>query len=219
MNARQNDLDASAPPIGPRNLMLAATFGVCALLISVAAAADWQASFADHAVRTAASAETPADRAAMLQRAMGTSTGLWRTADSLSLAATAHVLADPVDLDRAQALTEQSLALAPAQPGAWARLADIDVRRHGRITGEGDAALLRSFVASPHGATDLQRWRIAFAARHWDGLSPATREAALAQVPTLAEYPEHRPWLFDFIEGLPPGVARLSLRFAAAPYE
>ncbi len=84
-------------------------------------------------------------------------------------------------LDRAAFETHRSLALAPANPRPWLRLAYIESRRSGQLTQTGLEHLERSYVLAPYGPDDSP-WRLSFMFEHWDRLTPELRQFALREL-------------------------------------
>jgi hypothetical protein len=98
---------------------------------------------------------------------------------------------DPSDLGRAATLSARALALSPYDVAAWLRLAEIDVRAHGRLTAPGLDALARSYAVAPYNQY-VAFWRIRFALDHWGELSPSLRTAVQREVFAVASEPGHR---------------------------
>ena len=121
--------------------------------------------------------------------------------DRLSMAANAKIDAaaraasheDQVRVaQQARALVRQELALSPARPAAWARLAYADALEQQRLTPEAAQNLLRSYEVAPLDA-DLILWRTAFVYRNFDDAPPALRAAAHDEVVAFADL-NHLHW-------------------------
>lgn len=134
----------------------------------------------------------------------------------LDLAAQSHMLTATPDLTQAEHFTRQALAKSPARADAWARLAAIDVQRHGQLTPTGREAFKRSFGAAPFGDQDFQKWRLQFAVIHWAQLDNQARNAALDQIAALTYYEGHadRYWVLSYIDTLPESPAKTALTSA-----
>lgn len=103
--------------------------------------------------------------------------------------AVAAAAADPPDLEAAERLTRQTLAVKPGEATAWARLAWIASE-----TGDTRAmleALDRSYAVAPFGP-DITAWRLRFAYGRWGVLTPELRRLATEELTVTAR---HRPRL------------------------
>lgn len=94
-------------------------------------------------------------------------------------------------LEQVRRQTLSTLALRPADPAAWGRLAWV-------ASEEGDvaamnAALDRSYAVAPFGP-DITAWRLRFAYEHWGSLTPALRRLATEELEVTAEI---RPGVVD----------------------
>ncbi len=190
-----------------------------AVFAMYAAHGDMRAAQGNDALMALGSAENGAERAALFER-MAPSPFARSNGEMFDVAAQAELMKDEPNLDIAEAHTREALKFSPARTASWARLADINVRRHGALTPEGLSALNKSFTVSPFGAIPFQRWRLRFAINHWDELDDNTRRAAIRQVHAIAFYPgENRNWVRRYAASLPPGPARIALNMAIAPYD
>lgn len=81
----------------------------------------------------------------------------------------------------ARLATERELALAPAHGAAWLRLAIVDAGLTGRLGGEGQTALARSYAVAPLNERLLAS-RIRLAYDHWSELTPDLRRQTLRHV-------------------------------------
>lgn len=220
----KSKLQNSGTPVSSQRRRMFARIGAGGLasvlfLSAAMASADWRTvNAADNVARQAgywrAGALSKAD-------AITVEPGLFAGGDMLDVAARSALFTSNPDLDLAEDLTRRALARSPARADAWARLADIDVRRHGRLTPQGLLAFKRSFAASPFGDRALQKWRLQFAAIHWNALDADARASALSQIDAIAYYRGHvdRFWMRDFVASLPPGQARVAMNLAISRYD
>lgn len=87
-------------------------------------------------------------------------------------------------LDRAEQLTRQALALSPYESTGWLRLASIDAARHGALTDVGARDFEKSYALMPIDPS-VAAWRIKFGLEHWSELTPDTRLAVEAESETF----------------------------------
>lgn len=121
--------------------------------------------------------------------------------DTLSLAANAKLDAavraasheDRVKVARqGREIVRKELALSPARPAAWARLAYSEALEAQQLTPQAAQHLLRSYEVAPLDA-DLILWRTAFVYRRFDEAPPSLRAAAYDEVVAFADL-NHLHW-------------------------
>ncbi len=111
-------------------------------------------------------------------------------------AARLALLERPQDYDRVRVETLAGLDRNPAQGDAWARLALVDLLETGRLSAEGQSALLNSFLTFPHGDLPFQHWRMEFALSLWHNLDDETR-SVVGQALHGYGTPRSRSWLME----------------------
>jgi hypothetical protein len=86
--------------------------------------------------------------------------------------------------DEGRAILERALAVSPFDASAWLRLAALEAETTGVLGERGRRALDASYRYAPVNA-EVARWRLVFTFDHWREVSPATREAARAEMRSL----------------------------------
>lgn len=107
--------------------------------------------------------------------------GIAEVHEARATAALAASAPDAAAIRLAAAETRRSLALAPANPRPWLRLAYIETLRSGALTAPALEHLERSYVLAPYGPDDTP-WRLSFMFQHWDRLTPSLRRLALREL-------------------------------------
>jgi hypothetical protein len=199
----------------------AALFGACFIVAGgvsgLLANADFRASSAAGALVAAGSSEPPSERR-MLALLGADSALAWGviSGDLLELAASRALLADPPNLDAAEAFSWNALRRSPTRGGAWAQLAYIDAMRDGTLDAPGREALARSFEVLPYAPEELLHWRLEFALSRWSEVDPGTRDAALreARGATIggARWYEESLFMRSLADRLPPEAREALLR-------
>ena len=126
----------------------------------------------------------------------------------------------PADYGLAEAATIRVLAATPTDAQAWNRLAFIDLRRNGRLTREGMAALYQSYQVSPYGDLSMMIWRVEFAAGIWPSLPDDLQAQTLRQIPVIGRFGNSWDWrrqvcrenqqrdIYQAVCAIAPGVVR-----------
>lgn len=102
------------------------------------------------------------------------------------LAAQFALLQQPMDLDRAEALSWAALQRSPARAESWARLAYIELVRNGKLTPKSFEYLERSFIVEPAGYGQFMNWRLNFMFAYWSQFPTPLQEMTMRSFRMLA---------------------------------
>jgi hypothetical protein len=147
--------------------------------------------------------------------------GLWIAQGSLAspLASPEVLAAESVralragDAAAAERALRRELAWGDRRASAWCRLAYARYSRTGRVDGEVEQALLKSYAIAPYDV-DAFAWRLQFIFDHWQQVSPALRRHAMSEARAFhTEWPT-RPVVETVIGQVRNPTGQFALRLA-----
>lgn len=115
----------------------------------------------------------------------------------------------------AMALIRREASLRPYDATVWCRLASARLQQSGRLDGEVEALLLRSYEAAPIDI-DAVVWRSEFVFDHWAEVSPRLRELASREVRTFAGIFTTESVVAQTLANVHDPVGRFALRMTIA---